>query len=276
MKIIVALLGSLAISSLGFAGESSNLVSYNIRFAAKTDLGTRAWDARKEQVATYLSESKCDIFGLQEVLQHQLLHVQKALPEYRYIGVGREDGKTKGEYCPLFYDLAKWTADTDEQGTFWLSETPDIPGSTSWGNEIPRVCSWARLVNKEGKGIYVYNNHFDHQSQNSREKSAVLMLKKIKERKHLKEPVVVMGDLNAYTTNPAIKTLLEPGDFIDHGGAKQMSTSSRWLPALVPGMRIDHIFTSPGVKVKEFKVESNGDPVAGSDHHPVILRGVAF
>lgn len=275
MKFIATLMGCLALSAVARAGEPSVIVSYNIRMATTGDQGTRAWDARKDQATKYLEESKCDIFGLQEVLHRQLVDVQKALPKFRHIGVGRDDGKEAGEYSPLFYDPEKWTPDAKEQGTFWLSDTPDVPGSTSWGNDIPRVCSWARLVNGEGKGIYVFNTHWDHISQPSREKAADLILKKIAARTHSEEPVVAMGDFNANTENPAIKELLASKKLIDHGGPEQQLSFNLWKPGLVTGLRIDHILTSPGVQAKEFAVESNGDPV-GSDHHPIILRGVTF
>jgi endonuclease/exonuclease/phosphatase family metal-dependent hydrolase len=116
----------------------------------------------------------------------------------------------------------------------------------------------------------VYNTHWDHQSQPSREKAAVLILERIAARLHSDEPVIVMGDFNATTTNPAIKALLDSGDLVDHGGDKQKQTFNHWKPGLNEGLRIDHVFTSPSIKKGEIEVPAAGDPVA-SDHNPVIL-----
>ncbi|YCM45530.1 endonuclease/exonuclease/phosphatase family protein [Verrucomicrobiaceae bacterium 227] len=275
MKKIISLIGGLALSAGLAAAEPFNLVSYNIRFAASSDQGTRAWDARKGRVAKYLKESKAEIFGLQEALNHQLAFIDQAMPDFKFIGVGRDDGKKKGEYSPVFFDSKKWTPDSKEQGTFWLSDTPEVPGSMSWGNEIPRVCSWARFVSAEGKGLYVYNSHWDHRSQPSREKAAELILARIAKRRHAEEPVVLMGDFNATTKNPAIKTLLKSGLLRDTGGVEQHLSFNLWKPGLVSGLRIDHIFTTESVKAAKLEVISNGDPV-GADHHPIILRGVKF
>lgn len=275
MKTIFSLVGGLLLSVGLSAAEPFNLVTYNIRLATSSDQGTRAWDARKATVVKYLKDSKVGIFGLQEALHHQLIFVDEAMSEFRFVGVGRDDGKTKGEYSPIFYEVKKWTPDPKEQGTFWLSDSPLKPGSMSWGNEIPRICSWARFVSAEGKGLYVYNTHWDHRSQPSREKAAELILATIAKRAHPEEPVVLMGDFNAMTNNPAIKTILNSGVFRDPGVGEQHLSFNLWKPDLVSGLRIDHIFTTSGVSAGKLEVQSNGDPV-GADHHPVILREVKF
>ena len=275
MKKIFSLLGGLVLSTGLASAESFNLVTYNIRYAASGDRGTQSWDARKATVVKYLKESKAEIFGLQEALNHQLAFVDEALPDFRFVGVGRDDGKKKGEYSPIFYDSKKWTPDAKEQGTFWLSDSPSVPGSKSWGNQIPRVCSWARFVQADGKALYVFNTHWDHQSQPSREKAAEFILERIAKRAHPDEPVVLMGDFNAMTNNPAIKALLNPKVLRDPGGEDQHLSFNHWKPGLVAGLRIDHIFTTEGVTATKLEVESNGDPV-GADHHPVILREVKF
>ncbi len=104
-------------------------------------------------------------------------------------------------------------------------------------------------------------------------KSAELILGRIKKRSRPQEPVILMGDFNASTENPAIQTLLTTGLFVDHG-KEQVRTGSRWNVNLVPGLRIDHLFTSPAIRKAELKVESNPGVggMAASDHHPVVLR----
>ena len=152
--------------------ENLNVITYNIRYDARGDKGPRDWSARKDKVAAYLLARKASIIGLQEVLRNQLQDLDKALPNHAHTGVGRDDGKTRGEYSPIFYDRRVWKLDPKEHGTFWMSDTPDVVASRSWGNTHNRICSWTRLIGIDGpqKGIavYIYNTHWDHVSQPSR------------------------------------------------------------------------------------------------------------
>ena len=256
---------------------SVTLISYNIRQDTESDKGPKDWGQRKGMVTGYLLRKNAAVIGLQEVRHNQLLDLDKALPGHAFLGVGREDGKTRGEYSPIFYDRKVWNLDPEENGTFWLSETPGIANSRSWGNKHTRICTWARLVAandpEKKKAIYIYNTHWDHQSQPARVNSALLMLKRIKERSHKKDPYILMGDLNATVENPAVKSLIGSGLLTDHGKNKYRS-SSKWKAGLVPGLRIDHIFTSPSIEAEKLRVESNrnAENYSGSDHHPVVLR----
>lgn len=247
------------------------VVTYNIRQDTGGDQGERDWGKRAPRVVKFLKEGGCSIIGLQEAKHNQVEDVKKGLPKFVQLGVGRDDGKTRGEYSPIFFDPVVWIVDSTEQGTFWLSDTPEKPGSMTWGNRVTRICSWVRLTGKDGKSLYVYNTHWDHQSQPSREKAAVLILKRIAARKHAQDPVILMGDFNATTINPAIKTLLGSGDLVDHGGDAQKQTFNHWKPGLNDGLRIDHVFTSSSIKDGKIEVPAAGDPV-GSDHNPVILK----
>jgi endonuclease/exonuclease/phosphatase family metal-dependent hydrolase len=220
---------------------------------------------------------KASIIGLQEVKHNQLLDMTKGLPNYAYIGVGRDDGKMAGEFSPIFYDHKIWRLDAEEHGTYWLSDTPEVIASRTWGNYHNRICSWARFIKisgpDKGSALYVYNTHWDHRSQPARLKSGELMLKKVKTRKHPEDPYIVMGDFNATTENPAIIQFLKSGLLLDHA-TKKTKSSSHWKEALEAGLRIDHIFTSPFYKKAILQVDSNGDGKgnAASDHHPVRLR----
>lgn len=257
------------------------VATYNIRQDAASDKGNKDWQQRKGKLAGYLLNKRFSIIGLQEVKHNQLRDLETALPDHASTGVGRDDGKTGGEYSPIFYHRKMWKLDPVQHGTFWLSDTPEVPKSRTWGNRYPRICTWARLVGLtgplKGKAIYVYNTHWDHQSQPSRVKSAELILKRIKMRSNQQEPVILMGDFNATTENPAIRAVLTSGMFVDHG-AKQVRTGSRWTVDFAPGLRIDHVFTSPSIKEAEVKVESNPGVggLAASDHHPVALRVASF
>ena len=148
-----------------------------------------------------------------------------------------------------------------------------MPNSRSWGNRYTRICTWARLIDREGRGVYVFNTHWDHESQPARERSATLMLERIRGRKHQRDPFILMGDLNATPDNPAIRTLLGSALFSDPGKL-EIASSSHWSPELRPGSPIDYIFTSKSLRAPAFEVESNPgvDGHAASDHHPVRLR----
>ena len=253
-----------------------NIVSYNIRQDTMADQGPRDWQQRKGMVTGYLRDNKASIIGLQEVRHKQLLDIAKALPDHSHVGVGREDGKTRGEYSPIFYNRKTWKLDPKEHGTFWLSDTPGVPNSRTWGNSYTRICTWARLIGisspEKGRSIYIYNTHWDHRSQPARVKSGELILRTIKARRHQQDPFILMGDFNATTENPAVQQLLASGMLTDHG-KRQCSTYSQWKPALAPGLRIDHIFTSVSVKNGRFNIDINPGVQghAASDHHPVRL-----
>lgn len=253
-------------------GRDLDVISYNVRYDAKNDTRDRDWQARKKLVADFLK--KGEIIGLQEGLAHQIDELNNALPNHTLYGVGRSDGKKSGEFTAIFFDNRQWKLDPTENGTFWLSDTPDKPGSTSWGNQITRICTWARLIDPNGVGIYVFNTHWDHKNQESRVQAAHQLITKLQQRRYIDEPVIVMGDLNASIENKAVKLLLESTDWrkrnhiVDH--TPQVTTYNGWKPAIQEGLRIDHIFTSPFLPIEESKVLANGSKFPGSDHHPVI------
>lgn len=275
---MIRALAILLLTYTGLAAEEAplDIITYNIRQDTAGDKGPRDWQQRKDRVGAYLLDKNASIIGLQEVRHNQLLDLDQALPDHVYTGVGRDDGKTRGEYSPILFNRKLWKLDPGEHGTFWLSDTPDIANSRSWGNRYTRICTWARLIGitgpERGSAIYIYNTHWDHQSQPSRVKSGELILKTIVARTHQEDPFIFMGDLNATMENPAVKALLASGLLIDHG-QNQFRSSSLWEAPLVPGLRIDHIFTSVSIKKAIARVESNANSAkeSASDHHPVRL-----
>jgi endonuclease/exonuclease/phosphatase family metal-dependent hydrolase len=227
--------------------------------------------------------------GLQEALRFQIDQIRAAVPAYGEIGVGRDDGKTKGEYSGILY--RKDRLEVTDSGTFWLSDTPEVVGSTSWGNTITRICTWGRFVQKgSGKSFYVFNTHLDHRSQPSREKSVVLIAQRIRDREHA-DPVVLTGDFNAGEANPAIRYV--KGDLEQEGAADDLKRNPVPLVdtfrVLHPeatevgtfngfkgtrsGEKIDYVFTLPGTDVIEagilFDMKDGRCP---SDHFPVMAR----
>ena len=269
----------LSFLSLPLFGEELRIATFNIRYDAKSDTGPRDWKARRDLVNETIVLMKPDILGLQEVLHGQLEDLSKAHPEYDFVGVARNDGKRRGEYAPIFYRKEQFRVDATETGTFWLSETPQKPGSISWGNSNTRICTWARLVDrKSGEGFYLFNTHWDHKSQPSRLKSALLILKRIAARTHQEEGVILTGDFNAVEESPEILALLTAEKaklrncfLIANPKEPLRGTFNKWNPQGGKGAMIDHIFVTPNLEVKWAKIirHHRGAQVP-SDHFPVL------
>lgn len=182
------------------------VMSFNIRYGTAND-GTHAWPARRAAVIGTIADHAPHLLGLQEALRFQLEELGAALGRYRELGVGRDDGRTAGEYAAILVDTSRFVV--LDHGTFWLSETPEVPGSMHWGNRITRITTWMRAVDRAlGDTVRVYNAHWDHESQPSRERSAALMLTRIARDGTPDDRVIVMGDFNAGESNPAFRALL--------------------------------------------------------------------
>ena len=180
------------------------VMSFNIRYGSAND-GPNHWDRRKDMVFDVLHEQHAEVVGLQEALEFQLDEIKTALPQYQHLGVGREDGKTQGEYSAILYCPERF--DVLDSNSFWLSDAPEKVASITWGNACTRICTWAHFQDKlTGKRFYLYNTHLDHRSQPSREKSVALILKRIDQRS-VKDPVFVTGDFNADENNAAIEMI---------------------------------------------------------------------
>lgn len=257
------------------------IMSFNIRYGTAND-GENRWELRAEKVFQVITDFNPDILGIQEALHFQIEALQKAFPKYRTVGVGRDDGQTEGEYAAVLFDTSKFNA--LDEGTFWFSDTPEIPGSKHWGNEITRICSWVKLKDTHTKKVfYLYNLHLDHRSQPSREKSVELLINTIRKQSD-ETPFVITGDFNAGETNSAIlllkgenrSDLIEssPLTLIDtyreiHPQAREVGTFNGFKGTRT-GDKIDYIFVSPNVKTKTAEIDSTHfDRRYPSDHFPV-------
>jgi endonuclease/exonuclease/phosphatase family metal-dependent hydrolase len=261
--------------------DDLRVATFNIRYDTSGDRGERDWKARRDLVAETIGKMKLDVLGLQEAMDKQKAYLEKTLPIYGVVGVGRDDGKTRGEYSPIFYRKDRFEVDDKEQGTFWLSDSPEEPGSMSWGNSIPRICTWVRLTEKVGgASFYVFNTHWDHQSQPSRERSAVLMAERIAGRKHGEEPVVVLGDFNATETNPAMVKLLtkqavetnslREAFLLLHADQENRRTGHGFGGGMTGKAMIDHVLITRSWSVREAWIEYHRcGTMWPSDHFPV-------
>ena len=255
-------------------------VAFNIRFDNPKD-GENAWPNRKEMVGKWIESESPDVIGLQEALRHQINDIKKVATVYSEYGVGRDDGKSRGEHCTILYLKKRFTLDKKDCGTFWFSDTPEKIASKSWGNEIPRICTWARLIHKKtGKGFYLYNVHYDHQSQSSRIGASNLIIERISNRKQSNEPIILMGDFNAAEKNPAITVFKEePLKLVDtfrvvKPDEKMVKTFHGFRGGSYMGGKIDHVFILPKTaKVRSAEiVRFNKDERYLSDHYPVRAK----
>lgn len=173
--------------------QTVKVLTYNIKYDNVNDT-VNNWNDRKGDMVKLLKFYSPDIVGMQEVLERQLVYLDKSLPKFKSIGVGREDGKKKGEYSPILYNADNLKLLKDN--TFWLSETPDKV-SIGWDAALERICTYGLFeeINSK-KRFWVFNTHFDHKGVLAREKSAELIALKIKEINKENLPVVLMGDLN--------------------------------------------------------------------------------
>lgn len=247
------------------------VMTFNLRYGTAND-GDNSWPNRDHLVMDIFQERNADIVGVQEALAFQLDEITARFSQYAVIGVGRTDGKTTGEYAAILYNTQRFNVDAS--GTFWLSDTPLIVGSTSWGNTIPRICTWARLIDRNsGQAVYIFNAHFDHRSQPSRERSSELIEERIAERAH-DDPVVLMGDLNAGESNEAIATLNNNPDQVHsyrsiHPGATSVGTFNGF-EGTSDGEMIDHIFVSSDVIIRDADIDRTSEKGRyPSDHFPV-------
>jgi len=271
-KIIFSLL---LVSTIAIAQQKAspiNIITYNIRLNVASD-GINAWPNRKDNVKALVKFHDADILCVQEALPEQF----DALLEnsnFDVVGVGREDGKRKGEFSAVYFDKDRFTK--KDGGTFWLSETPNMP-SKGWDAALNRVCSWVRLYDKSNKKEFlVFNTHYDHVGVKARIESAKLIKQKIQEIAP-KLPVVFTGDLNVTPETEAIATI--KSFLID---AKEITQEPAYGPEGTFNAfdfnsdlknRIDYIFVNKGFKVQKFAVLSDSkNKRYPSDHLPVFAR----
>lgn len=270
LQFLLSLLFTATLASGELHSDKLRLATFNIRMGG-VDQGDRAWPERKELVAETIRKMNPDLLGMQEAFDYQIKDLLKSLPDYTSIGVGRDDGKNAGEFSPILYRKKQF--ELLDSGTFWLSDTPQVPGSITWGNNCTRVCTWAKMKRKStGKELVLFNTHWDHRGQESRVKSADLMLKWVK--KHPESQVIMMGDFNATETNPAIHKLTTAGFtncFLSlHQAEKNRGTHHPWTGKGSAAGTIDHIFVSPKPTIQKSWIERHHKGTQWpSDHFPV-------
>lgn len=260
--------------------EPLNVLTFNIRYGTAND-GENRWANRREFLMDVIRKEDSDVIGLQEALDGQIREIVAALPIYAVIGVGRDDGRTRGEYAAILFRRDRFHV--SDSGTFWFSDTPEVVASRSWGNTITRICTWARLVDRDGRAFWVFNVHLDHISQPSRERSTVLLAQRLAQRRTPDEPAIVTGDFNVGEDNPAIATLLQSKDGappllldtfrVRYPEEKVAGTFSGFVMDAIKGPKIDYVLVPPGTEVLSAEIiRTSRDGRYPSDHFPVSAR----
>lgn len=255
----------------GFSQDIS-VMTYNIKWDNTNDT-VNNWNDRKEAMVDLLKHYQPNIIGMQEVVNGQLNYLVTNLPNFSSIGVGREDGKEKGEYSPILYDTK--LLKVVKSSTFWLSDTPDKI-SVGWDAALERICTYALFEDlKTKKQFWVFNTHFDHIGVMAREKSAKLIVSKMKDINVDNLPVVLMGDLNLTPDETPIlylKDALTDGQSItEKTFYGPTGTFNGFDQDRILTNRIDYIFVD-SFKVLEYmhiddRMENNKHI---SDHLPVL------
>lgn len=256
------------------------VMSFNIRYGLAED-GENDWKYRKHLVAGVIFSQSPDILCLQEGLRFQLDDLTPDMHGYQMVGVGRDDGKARGEFTAIYYRQNRFAL--LEQGTFWFSDTPHIPGSAHWGNFLPRICTWARLrCSNPLSEFTIYNAHWDHASQSARRRSAKMLIARVAVDVQAGLPVIVCGDFNAGEDNLAFRNLVnEKRGFLRdsyrvvHPKSEPAGTFHGFT-GRHDGEKIDAVLVSSHWQVKGagivrtyFQDQETGERRYPSDHFPV-------
>ncbi|HEX8315216.1 MAG TPA: endonuclease/exonuclease/phosphatase family protein [Flavisolibacter sp.] len=257
--------------------QDLQVMTFNIRLNTAAD-SLNAWPYRRDKVASQVLFHEVQLLGVQEALHDQMVDLKARLLKFKYVGGARDDGKEKGEYSAIFYDTTRLQA--LESKTFWLSLTPEVPGSKSWDAAITRIVTWAKFKDrKTGKIFFAFNTHFDHMGKEARRESAKLLLQKISSIAG-KTRSIITGDFNAAPADEPIQLITDKSNPLHLINAKEISATTHYGPtgtfnAFGPKERddnpIDYIFLKGVWKVKKHAtISQTWNGRFASDHFAVL------
>ena len=259
----------LLFSGCGKHADELKIISFNIRYNSWNNIdGENGWPYRKNAVVRMINEERPAAIGLQEALIDQLLYLDSCLPQYRRIGVGRDDGKEGGEFMAIYYDTTRLTA--HRVGTSWLSETPMEP-SKGWDAACYRTVTSVLFIDKiGGQSFYYHNTHLDHMGTVARAESAKYLASLTSGAEG--SPVILGGDMNSTIDDTIFRALYNVG--LQDARTLTDSTSNAITYnayGQAEGSVIDHFFVKD-IMVLQFRT-LNGDygvPYI-SDHYPIEI-----
>lgn len=262
------------------SNDELKVMSFNIRIDTKAD-GPNQWSNRRDSAANMIRFYDIDIFGAQEVFANQMTDLQERLPEYGSIGIGLEDGKSKGQHDPIFWKKERF--ELLDHGFFWFAEDINAIGQRAWDAASPRMGSWAILKDKISKRkLFFMNVHIDHIGQVARRESAKLILDRLGALAG-DLPVIVTGDFNAEPDSEPIRILLDPAN-PEHLTHTRSVAPVRYGPEwsyhnygrLAKNMWLDYIFVRGGLEtLRHGCLAEKLDDLYISDHCPV-MAGLRF
>jgi endonuclease/exonuclease/phosphatase family metal-dependent hydrolase len=274
--IIALLLFAIAGCSRESNKDTIKVMTLNVRYDNPDD-SVNAWPYRISQVGNLIKTEKPDLLGMQEVLWHQYVVLDSLLTDYTSVGVGRDDGAKGGEMNPVFFRKDKF--DMVRTITFWLSGTPEVPGTMGWGASLPRIVTWMELVDKNSHAHFFYfNTHFAHDSDSARIMSSKILLKEV-EKISQDFPFIITGDFNMLPGSTGYEILTGPNESVPAlKDSYLISEKKPYGPAYTfngfsdkPGTgRIDYIFVKSGMRVIDHRTlikKEHG--IFISDHWPV-------
>ena len=262
-RILIAIFA--AVVAFSATAQELNVATFNIRTSRPLRPGENrpkrgdyskfnGWDDRKQQLCDMVNFEAFDIFGIQEANLPQIEDMLERMPDYRYIGVGRDNGADKGEHCAILYRKAKFKV--LDQGNFWLSETPDVP-SYGWGAKYRRICTWGLFQDKKTKNLFYFVNTHVNWGKAS-PKSANMIVEFIKSKCTESSNVIITGDFNAPQASELYKIFTTNGFEDTYETAKYRfaptGTGSSFSPSRHTERRIDHIFVSVGITASRYGV----------------------
>lgn len=250
------------------APQEIKVMSYNIRLGIGND-GDNSWDIRKPATVALLEDKAPAVFGVQEAYDFQIAYIVENCPRYKSVGVGREDGVDKGEHMSVFYDQN--LIELEDWGTYWLSETPDVP-SKGWDAMCYRTATWTLLkVKKTGTKFYFVNTHLDHRGAEARKNGLALIVERIGAMNPKGFPMVLTGDLNVRPDDPCLEDLdkIMKSARVYAEDSDDTASFNGWGEAAEV---IDYIYYTGFEKCTDFKVVNGtyADKPYVSDHYPVI------
>ena len=250
------------------------IATFNLRMDTPSD-GENAWFHRKDMVNDLIRFYGFDLFGTQEGFTHQLNDILR-LSDYRFIGVGRDDGKDAGEHCAIFYRSDRFKV--LDQGDFWLSEHPEKPGRGWDGTCCNRICTWGKFEDlKNHKQFYFFNVHYEYEGDVARRESSNLMISRIKSIAG-NQPVFLTGDFNAFPTEEPIRILNDSGFLNDSYKITKeapfgpVCTYHGYDSTIKTEERLDYIWVTDSIQIDKYGVLTN--TLYGhtpSDHFPVMV-----
>lgn len=252
----------------------AKIMTFNLRVNVESD-GNNAWPYRTKAVAEAIRRHDADIIGIQEGLHDMLTDLEPLLPEYAWIGEGREGGN-KGEYSAILYKKSKWHV--GRTGNFSLSDKPEQLGTKSWNTSLPRMCTWATFRSPTGAEMALFNTHLDHISHEAQENGMELIRKRIKKlREETGLPVILTGDFNVYPEHAVIKGLEQDGYLNAYSvlqkDNRDVGTTVHHFLGGESGRPIDYIFVTPDLQIDRVIIDRElYDGRYPSDHYPVIAE----